>query len=272
MWYHKRETSIFASRHVMNAATIMLRTAMWRLQTNVPLSLWKIAFSTMPADNPLEVIISATESLQSFTTRLLALSDTIQSDITLPSGQVVSMKDIVLHSRDSEPAAFHTPAAQDARTTVIPIAETVEKELKEMSRVYESNIFKQMQKATLICKEIPCGGATWEVDFDSSTRIKVEGKDTPCGRLHNASVAFLEVSFDTKPQVALASRAAALLRIAHKFNAPLVEIQEKGGDEQKKMQETFAAEMVHTPWIRSEEEYRQYYQIKEEMGGSTKRE
>lgn len=186
------------------------------------------------------------------------------------------MKDIVLHSRDAEPAEFRTPEAHDARTTVFPIAETLERELQEMARVYECHIYPQMNRATLICKDAPCGGATWQVDFDSSattsSRITVEGKDTPCGRLHNASVAFLELSFETKPQVALASRAAVLLRMAQEFNAPLVEIQTKGGDEQKKMQQMFAAEMVPTPWIRSEEEYRHYYQIKEEMGGSTKRE
>jgi hypothetical protein len=255
-----------------NGPTMLLTTALRRLQTSTPLSLWEKAFSTIPADNPLEVIHSATESLQSFTTRLAALSDTIQRGITLPSGQVVTMKDIVLHSRDAEPDEFHAPAAQDARTTVVPIAETLEKELYEMALGYESSIFQQMNRATLICKDAPCGGATWEVDFDSSTTIKVEGKDTPCGRLHNASVAFLELSFETKPQVALASRAAVLLRIAREFNAPLVKIQKMGGDEQKKMQEMFAAEMVRTPWIRSEEEYRQYFQIKEEMGGSTKRE
>jgi hypothetical protein len=225
----------------------------------------------MSTDNPLEVINCATESLQSFTERLVELSDTIKSAIALPSGQVVIMKDIVLHSRDAEPSAFHTPAAQDARATVLPIAETVEKEMKDMASVYESSILKQMEKATLICKDTPCGGATWEVDFNSAARIQVEGKDTPCGRLHNTSVAFLGVSFATKTQVALGSRAAVLLRIAKEFNASLAELQKKDGEEKKKMKEIFAAERVHTPWIRTEEEYRHYYQIKEEMGESTKR-
>jgi hypothetical protein len=249
----------------------LLRTALRRMSTKVPLSSWTSSFSSISTDSPLEVINSATESLQSFTARLTELSDTINSDITLPSGQVVTMKDIVLHSRDAEPSAFYAPAAQDARATVLPIAEIVEKEMKDMASMYETNILKQMAKATRICKDTPCGGATWEVDFNSSSaRIQVEGKDTPCGRLHNASVAFLEVSFETKTQVALGSRAAVLLRMAKEFDAPLAELQKKNGEEMKKMKEIFAAERVHTPWIRTDEEYRQYYQIKEEMGGSTK--
>jgi hypothetical protein len=225
--------------------------------------------------NPLEVINGATDALDQFSTRLCQLSDTVSKDITLPSGQVVTLKDIVMHSRDADLLAFQSSLAKTARSTIFPTAESIETELKQMAHSYVSDVMPRMEQATLICKETPCGGATWQVDFSSAmvSKIHVEGNETPCGRLHNASLAFLEQTYDTREQVALGSRAALILRLAEELGLPLTEVRNSGVGQrkQKRIQQVFSQEKVPTPWMRSPEEYGQFFKLKEEMAAEKKK-
>ena len=224
--------------------------------------------------NPLEVINGATDALGQFSTRLSHLSDTVSKNITLPSGQVVTLKDIVMHSRDADLSAFQSSVAKTARSTLFPTAESVETELKQMAQSYVSDVMPLMEQATLICKETPCGGATWQVDFSSATKIHVEASETPCGRLHNASLAFLELTYDTREQVTLGSRAALILRLAEELGMPLTEIRKSGAvgqRKQKRIQQVFSQENVPTPWMRSPEEYEQFFKLKEEMAAENKK-
>jgi hypothetical protein len=224
--------------------------------------------------NPLQVINGATDALDQFSTRLRQLSDTVSKDLTLQSGQVVTLKDIVLHSRDADLFAFQSSVAETARSTVFPTAESIESELKQMAHSYVRDVMPQMEQATLICKETPCGGATWEVDFSSATgsKIHVEGSETPCGRLHNASLAFLELTYDTREQVTLGSRAALILRLVKELGLPLTEVRKSGAGQrkQKRIQQVFSQEKVPTPWMRSPEEYGHFFKLKEGMAAEKK--
>jgi hypothetical protein len=225
--------------------------------------------------NPLDVINGATDALDQFSTRLRQLSDTVLKDITLPSGQVVTLKDIVLHSRDAGVFQFQSSAAETARSTVFPTGESVETELKEMADSYASDVMPQMEQATMICKETPCGGSTWEIDFSSATgtKMRVEGSETPCGRLHNASLAFLELTYETREQVTLGSRAALILRLAEELGSPLSEVRKSGdGAQKQRIQQVFSEEKVPTPWMRSPEEYEQFFKLKEEMAAAETKE
>jgi hypothetical protein len=160
-------------------------------------------------------------------------------------------------------------------------AQVVEKELHELAELYTTSIAKQMEEATQICQETPCGGASWELDMESLTNnpsattptqggnqmVDLEGmNNTPCGRLQMASMAFLETTYITKPQVVMGSRAHLLLKLAIEFNLPLREIRDSGTKEQnQKIRETFETQVVQTPWLRSDEEYEQLLQIQEAM-------
>jgi hypothetical protein len=228
--------------------------------------------------NPLEVINGATDALGQFSTRLCHLSDTVSKEITLPSGQVVTLKDIVMHSRDADLIAFQSSVAKTARSTVFPTAESIETELQQMAHIYVSDVMPLMEQATLICKETPCGGATWQVDFSSATttgsKIHVPASETPCGRLHAASLAFLELTYDTREQVTLGSRAALILRLAEELGLPLTEIRKSGAvgqRKQKRIQQVFSQEKIPTPWMRSPEEYGQFFKVKEELAAEEKK-
>ena len=94
---------------------------------------------------------------------------------------------------------------------------------------YVSDVMPLMEQVILICKETPCGSATWQVNFSSAattgSKIHVQANETPCGRLHNASLAFLELTYDTREQVSIA---ALILRLAEELGLPLTEIRESG--------------------------------------------
>lgn len=214
---------------------------------------------------PLSVINGAIASLDDASGQLNAIYDTIQAPITLPTtNQQVSFKDLILHSRDAHPNDFHSPAALSARTLVLPIAESLETNLKNLSHYYTTQVTPSMEQATRSCLETPCGGASWEeVDSNEDEELIV---DTPCERLQAASMDFLKLTFKTKNEMILASRAALIVRLAMELNAPLTLIQ-KGDDEEakNKIQQVFQEQVVPTPWLRSEEEYKQLLEIEKEM-------
>lgn len=229
--------------------------------------------ATDEKDSPLTVIQTAIASLQDASTTLNAIRDTIQAPLTLNSGQEVTFKDIVLHSRDAHPNDFHSRAAKDARATVLPIAESIETDLKQLSLQYTTEIAPRMAQATRICQETPCGGASWEVDFSIPEKVRVEGMDTPCGRLQAASLDFLKLTYTTKQDVILGSRAALIMRLSMELNAPLTLIRQGDDEEQKnKIARVFREQVIPTPWLRSEEEYKQFFEIENEFNTTDKKE
>jgi len=248
------------------------RTALFRRQLYSTASIVSRAHnSSSGSESPLTVIQTAISSLDDASTQLNAISDKIQSPLTLSSGQQVTFKDIVLHSRDAHPNDFHTRAAKDARALVLPIAESIETDLQKFSTEYTTQLFSQMEQATRICQETPCGGASWEVDFSVPEQVRVEGMDTPCGRLQTASMAFLKATFTTKQNVILGSRAALIMRLACELNAPLTLIRQEGDDQQKAMiGKRFQEQVVPTPWLRSEEDYKQLLEIESELSSTEK--
>ena len=222
--------------------------------------------------SPLSVIQGAIDSLKDASSQLTAISDKIQDPLMLQSGQQVTFKDLVLHTRDSHPNDFHSPAAVHARSMVLPIAESLETSLKSLSQQYTTQIAPQMEHATRICQETPCGGASWEVDFSVPETLRVEGMDTPCGRLQTASMEFSKHTYKTKQDVILASRAALIMRLAMELNAPLTLIHQEGEDEQKtsRIRVGFQEQVVPTPWLRTEEEYKQLFEIESELNTDKK--
>ena len=220
-------------------------------------------------DNPLQVITGAIDALQDFSQQLQDISETIDTKFEIPdSGQAVTLSDIVLHSRDASPEEFGKAVATAARQQALQVAEPIETQLKNLNQVYLKEILPNMELATKICQETPCGGATWEVDFASSvdSKVRVEGNDTPCGRLHTANLQFLEATFRTKPQITLGSRAALILRLAEELQQPLSTIRASGSEEQNNsIRTTFQTQNVPTPWIRSEAEYEEFFRIQKEL-------
>jgi hypothetical protein len=220
------------------------------------------------SENPLQVIQNATSVLQDASSRLESIGKTIQTPLTLNTGQEATVKDIVLHSRDSKPAEFQERVAKDARALVLPIAESIEEDLKELAAFYRTTVRPQVERATLICKDTPCGGVTWEIDFAANvdSKVQIEGKDTPCGRLQDASFSFLQVTHDTKEHVLLGSRGALILRLAKELDSPLSFVRASDDKERKaRIGKVFAEQVVATPWLRSDEEYEQFSRVKQEL-------
>lgn len=135
--------------------------------------------------------------------------------------------------------------------------------------------------ATRICQETPCGGASWEMDLEAlqknptktvsdetgNQHVKLDGMDSPCGKLQLASFNFLKTTYETKPQVLMGSRALLILQLSIEFNLPLRSIKESGTKEQnQQIKETFETQVIQTPWLRTEKEYKQLLQVQEEMG------
>lgn len=220
-------------------------------------------------DDPLQTIRSASDALSSFATRLRDLSSEIRKPVTLPSGQVVTLKDIVLHSRDADAESFGAQAAASARSSVLPLAEKIERDMRSMAEDYSGPVATRMARATAICQDTPCGGASWELEEEAKEAVEGGGTlhvtrmDTPCGRLHKSSIKFVELTHETREDIALGSRAACLLRMAEEHGAPLAAVRKKE-DGRKAMGQKFAKEKVHTPWVRTEEEYKEYFRIRDE--------
>mmetsp|Transcript_19566 Transcript_19566/g.32357 ORF Transcript_19566/g.32357 Transcript_19566/m.32357 type:complete len:268 (-) Transcript_19566:26-829(-) len=228
------------------------------------------AFSSSSNDagaDPLGTINNATDAIRSFTSRLKDLSATITQDVKLASGQSVTLRAIVLHSRDSSPSDFASSAAISARKDIEPLASQVEEEMSNMAQVFMADVAPMMAKAASICEETHCGGIMWELEdegkFDQSIEVERSGSDTPCGRLEAASQEFVELTHTSREDVALGARAALLIRMAHEHNAPLVEVR-KTQEGKDAMAKRFREEMIPTPWIRPKEEFGQLKRMREE--------
>lgn len=126
----------------------------------------------------------------------------------------------------------------------------------------------QMEKANGICQQLGCGGASLEVDESdggaAAEQVSVKGKDTPCGKMHQASFAFLQATYDTREPILLGSRCALIVRLANELNMPLSSAR-KEDDLRQKLGQVFASDVVPTPWIRSSEEYEQLFQIQKDL-------
>ena len=224
----------------------------------------KVDGGNNPANNPLGTITSATDAVRSFTSRLKDLSSTISQDVQLSSGQSVTLRDIVLHSRDSSPSEFASTAAISARKEIEPLASKVEEEMSNMAQKFMTDVAPVMAKAASICQETPCGGALWELKLnEGNVQAEFAGRDTPCGRLEAASQEFVELTHVTREEMALGARAALLLRMAEEHNSPLVEVR-KTKEGKEAMAKRFEREVISTPWIRPKEEYERFQQMREE--------
>ena len=140
-----------------------------------------------------------------------------------------------------------------------------------MVKSYQNYVLPKMEKSTQICQASNCGGATWEMDLGNakeSQTIRLEGKKTPCWRLHEANLAFLEMTYDTKQDIILGSRASLLLRLACELNLPLSTIRnnkEAYSEQNHRIKKVFSQDVVPTPWIRSDEKYKQFFELKQEL-------
>jgi hypothetical protein len=240
-------------------------------------SLFVQAFSSSPnGENPHETIQGAMRALEDFSSRLIQLGELIDRPHTLPGtllDRTVTLPEMVLHSRDTSLEDFQSPTAQAARQLVSETtAQEVDQELQQLARDYSASVAPQMEQATRLCQETPCGGATWELDLEALSQQ--ESTTTPGGNQRVAldgmtstpSIKFLEATYTTKPQVVMGSRALLILNLAMDFNAPLQHIRTSGTNEQnQQIRQTFEQNVVPTPWLRSDEEYQQLLQLQEEL-------
>lgn len=225
-------------------------------------------------ENHLEAIQSASAALQQASSRLEKIHRTIQEHFSLATGQKVQLKDIVLHARDAEPDDFHHANAKEARRLAQSLADTVETDLQSLGEYFTQHVQPELHRASAICQELPCGGLSLQLkqnqqpsstpdssigSTNPSDNVHVAGRDTPCGKLATATLDFWQQTYDTKEPIILGSRAALILRLAKEYKAPLKSIR---NEKQKEMAQAFQQQVVNTPWIRSDEEYQQFFQVK----------
>ncbi|CAJ1953914.1 unnamed protein product [Cylindrotheca closterium] len=246
-------------------------------------------FRFSSSDNPLTQIESAIDSLNDFSARLLSLSELvdkkhvwINETTGLVENTALTLPQVVLHSRDSNLKEFQK--GSEARALVMETALATNRELRSLAVAYES-LSKDMEAATQICRETPCGGASWKLDLEElqknptrtvsettgNEHVSLDGMDSPCGQLQKASMEFLKTSHTTKPQVTMASRALLILQLAMDMNKPLRHVREHGTKEDnQRIRYTFESQVVPTLWLRSEEEYQQLLEIEKELGSTSK--
>jgi hypothetical protein len=213
--------------------------------------------------SPLDCIHAATVALHNASSDLSAIAATIHQPMVLKNKQMVTIQDIVLHSRDCPPQEFHSELARAARAQTLVAAQHVESQLQTLAQTYVQTILPSMQQATAQCQQFPCGGASLELtEFVPNTTIRIKGTETPCGKLQQANMLFLTRTFETKQAILLASRAALILRLTQEFNAPLSSVRQQARD---RIGRAFAQQVVPTPWIRSGAEYKELFAIKDEL-------
>eukprot|EP00980_Cylindrotheca_fusiformis_P022594 scaffold9485_cov107-Cylindrotheca_fusiformis.AAC.1 len=154
-----------------------------------------------------------------------------------------------------------------------------EKELRSLAGLYPT-LSKQMANATKICQETPCGGVSWILDLEAlqnnpnrkvseetgNQHVSLDGMESPCGQLHQASLSFLQQTFHSKDQAIMGSRALLILQLAMDLNRPLQYIRQHGTkEENQKIRLTFENQVVPTPWIRTDEEYQQLLQLEADL-------
>jgi hypothetical protein len=182
--------------------------------------------------------------------------------------QAAGFKDAVLSARDAPLAVFSSPSNRAARADVLPIALELESEMRDMATQFAESMGPTMSEAMKVCQETPCGGLTWLMDgSDWADGAAVGGSDTPCGVLNQASIDFVMLTLETRPDSELGSRAACFLRMAAEHDEPLAELN-KTEDGRRMMHETFLAEKVVTPWLRSDEQYEEFKKLRDEAASS----
>jgi hypothetical protein len=270
--------------------------------------------SSSAADHdPLEIVQQAMQSLEEFSTKLRQLAQQVDEPHiievkSLFQSKPISLAEITLHSRDAATMEdFQTPLAHAARTELLVQAQHAEASLQSLIDLYTTTVQPQMERATQLCQETPCGGATWELDLerlqneaeqqqqqqqqeslsssstttttttpDGNQRISLRGEHgtldgTPCGRLQVASLQFLETTLTTKPQILMASRARIILELSHlSFKAPLQMIRKNGTAEHNQtIKRAFQSQVLPTPWIRSDADYQELMQLKQRLVSSS---
>lgn len=196
--------------------------------------------------NPLEVISSATASLESFSARLTAVGKVAGSD--------EFRETVILGCRDADDAYFADENNRRRRDKMLPVAEELEQEMKAMAEEFVSSVSPKMSAAAQVCQQTPCGGMSFLAEKDEWDGAKIDGKDTPCGKLFAASQDFMELMKATRPDVELGSRAACFLRLARDHQAPIASVIAQGPQMKAAVVKTFNTEKVATPWLRPETE------------------
>ena len=246
-------------------------------------------FSSIRSEETPQVIVEhAIHSLQEFATKLQYMAGRVDQrhSVTTPLRTIqVSVAEAALHSRDSTMEDFSTALAGTMRELLVKEAKNLEASLVDLAHEYTQTIQPQMQQATAICQETPCGGATWELNLstlyerakeqgamrsDSTSanqKVSIDGiHETPCGRLQLQSMSFLETTLHTKQQMLMAARCRTLLELSIEFEAPLRHIRTHGTSEQnQRIRLQFQNCDTLTPWIRTDAEYKQLRQVKGDL-------
>ena len=258
-----------------------LETDMWHRNSRF--------FSSSSSENPKRIVENTIDSLRDFAAKLRDLAGRVdhRHTITTPLRSIqVSVAEAALHSRDSSMEDFSTTLAGEMRELLVQEAKILEADLAVLANEYTHTIQPQMQRATTMCLETPCGGATWELniatlleraneqggvrgDTTTSSNQKValgDMHETPCGRLHLQSMSFLETTLLTKQEMMMVSRCRTLLALSMEFGAPLQHIRTHGSPEQnQRIRSEFQKGDNSTPWIRTDVEYEQLRKVKGDL-------
>ena len=210
------------------------------------------------ASSPDKLLVEATTQLVVFSSRLRAMQE-----VTRQTG----FREVILGSRDDDAETFLKKESEHGRSELLPIAIELEAEMTAMATQFSTILAPAMSVAHKLCQDTPCGGMTWRMasgDWDGTT---VQGKDTPCGKLHQATTDFVKLTFETRADAELGSRAACFLRMARLHNAPIGVVARGGGEGSAAIKQAYNEQKVPTPWLRSDEEYQKYMQDAVEAEG-----
>lgn len=89
----------------------------------------------------------------------------------LVQSSAVTLPQVVIHSRDSNLKEFEK--VFEMRKLVLETALATDKELRSLAVAYES-LSQEMEAATEICRETPCGGASWKLNLEELKTIQPE--------------------------------------------------------------------------------------------------
>ena len=143
----------------------------------------------------------------------------------------------------------------------MPLAAEIEREMQSMAEDFSTNLAPRMADCSRLCQSTPCGGLSWLVADGEAKTLHLDGSSTPCGKLAAATMDFVGLTLETRPDTELGSRAACFLRLARKHQMPLIDLR-KSKEGGQAMREAFAMEKVPTPWLKTEAEYQQYREMK----------
>jgi hypothetical protein len=83
----------------------------------------------------------------------------------------------------------------------MPLATELEREVQAMADEFTTLLAPKMSECGALCESTPCGGLSWllaDGAVETGDLLRLDGKNTPCGKLAAANDAFIELTVETR--------------------------------------------------------------------------